>query len=331
MRFLRSEGLLRTPACVVAITAATLLGCRESPRPGRPHDVTIAAGPHGGAFHNLATDVARQLNGTVTGVRLVAKPGGGSTVNVAAVDESIEDVAFARADVAYAAYSTGTPRRHVPHTRLRAIAVMHRSVLHVVVDARSRVASVADLRGARVVYGRTADDGEVAPVRFIDLLGAGLGIHEGELEASEATFDGAAEELATARADVGLLRAGYPLDALTRLASRVDIRLLEISPAVASRIRADYPFYKPTLIPPDTYPGQHEPIWTVGVDNLLVCQRDLDESIVYAITRALFESLPALAAANPIARQIDPELAPTTPIPLHSGAARYDRERELFR
>jgi TRAP-type uncharacterized transport system substrate-binding protein len=45
----------------------------------------------------------------------------------------------------------------------------------------------------------------------------------------------------------------------------------------------------------------------------------------------LFESLPELAAANETAKQIDPDLAPTAPIPLHSGSARYYRERELLR
>jgi len=64
----------------------------------------------------------------------------------------------------------------------------------------------------------------------------------------------------------------------------------------------------------------------VGVDLLLVCRADLDSAVVYAITRALFEDIPRLAR-----RQIDPYRAAATVIPLHPGAARYYREREMQR
>jgi len=42
------------------------------------------------------------------------------------------------------------------------------------------------------------------------------------------------------------------------------------------------------------------------------------------------ESLPALADSFPPLRQIDLEHVQASPIPLHSGAARFYRERELF-
>ena len=46
---------------------------------------------------------------------------------------------------------------------------------------------------------------------------------------------------------------------------------------------------------------------------------------------ALVAQLPALARDHGEAALIDPEQAPATPIPLHAGAARYYREREILR
>jgi len=51
---------------------------------------------------------------------------------------------------------------------------------------------------------------------------------------------------------------------------------------------------------------------------------------VYQLTRNLFEGVPELAARHAAASLIDPAQGPTTPIPLHPGAARYYRERELL-
>jgi len=70
---------------------------------------------------------------------------------------------------------------------------------------------------------------------------------------------------------------------------------------------------------------------TLGVDNVLACRSDLDDEVARRVTQLLLESLRELAAAHPSAGTIDPEQAPAAPIPLHPGAKRFYRARELFR
>jgi TRAP-type uncharacterized transport system substrate-binding protein len=71
-------------------------------------------------------------------------------------------------------------------------------------------------------------------------------------------------------------------------------------------------------------------VHTIGVGSLLVCRSDLDEALVHDLTQRLFEILPALSSQLALG-PTDLEHAPATPIPLHDGAARYYRERELSR
>ena len=58
--------------------------------------------------------------------------------------------------------------------------------------------------------------------------------------------------------------------------------------------------------------------------------RDLDERLVYSLTKQLFVALEVLSQRGAL-RSMDIDQAPATPIPLHEGAARYYRERELTR
>ena len=109
-------------------------------------------------------------------------------------------------------------------------------------------------------------------------------------------------------------------------ALRGGARLLEIKGPEVDRLRVHYPLLRRTLLPRGTYPGQDVPLHTVGVDLLLVCRADLDTELVYELTRALFEEIP-----KHVRRQVDPHRAPATVIPLHPGAARYYREREMQR
>ena len=96
-------------------------------------------------------------------------------------------------------------------------------------------------------------------------------------------------------------------------------------------IQERHHFLKSTTIPAGTYAGQDRDLLTLGMDIVLLCREDLDEPLVYELTRILFESVPALVTAHAAARGIDPERGPTASIPLHPGSARYYRVREILK
>ena len=121
--------------------------------------------------------------------------------------------------------------------------------------------------------------------------------------------------------------------AITRVTT-ADVRLIPIGREQIARIQERTErsrFLKSTMIPRGTYPRQDHDILTLGEDILLLCRKDLPEPLVYELTKALFDSVAVLMTAHPAASGIDPERGPMTSIPLHPGAARYYRERELPR
>ncbi|MDR1988668.1 MAG: hypothetical protein LBQ09_00385, partial [Acidobacteriaceae bacterium] len=90
-------------------------------------------------------------------------------------------------------------------------------------------------------------------------------------------------------------------------------------------------YLKSTTIGRNTYRGMDDDLLTVGMDVLLLSRADLPEPLVYDLAKTLFASVPQLAAAHAAAGNIDPERGPTATIPLHPGAARYYREREILK
>ena len=130
--------------------------------------------------------------------------------------------------------------------------------------------------------------------------------------------------------DAAFVNAGYPAESIAR-ATAVGARLLPVDGAAVNSLRAEYPFFRETFIPAGTYGGQTVAVRTIGVDNLLLCRADLPESLVYDLTKAFFQVLPDLSSERISLRMMDLGNAPTTPVPLHDGAARYYRELELTR
>ena len=107
--------------------------------------------------------------------------------------------------------------------------------------------------------------------------------------------------------------------------------LVPIQGAAVERLRNRIRFVRLTTIPRNVLPGQDRILPTIGIDMMVVCRDELDESVVYELTKQLFIAFPRLSGVEATLRFLNFEEAAATPIPLHPGAARYFRERELSR
>jgi TRAP transporter TAXI family solute receptor len=107
-------------------------------------------------------------------------------------------------------------------------------------------------------------------------------------------------------------------------------RLVPIEGAATSKLREEYPFLRAAVIPAGAQ-GQKDDIQTLGIDRVVICRADLDEDSVYRMLSVFFDSIPEMVQLVPELRTVRLDHAAGTPIPLHPGAARFYRERELFR
>ena len=290
--------------------------------------VTIATGSTSGVYFPLGTSLAEIYSARVPGVIGEAIQTGASPANVHALQPGTADIAFALGDTAYIAYTEGTRLNPSPHRR----AARDRRALHqrlaLLRDARQPHPQPARPRpGRRLAFGVATVAGGRS--RTVDLLLQGHGVDPRPSLSTPAQFDDIIAGLRAKTIDVGVISAGFPVPAI-EAAARAGLRFLDVDPLAVERVREQYPFFLPLTIPPGTYSSQAAPIETVGVDNVLLCREDLDEALVYRLTKTFFDALPDLAATHPSAGLIDADLAPATAIPLHSGAARYYRERELL-
>ena len=323
--------MMRLGKTAIAVLALwSFAACHISQEERPPRAVRLATGSPDGFSHAFGEALVRAYNREIPGIAASEEPIAGSVHKVNALDKGAIDLAVVVANIAYTAYAEGMLRGAPSYARLRGIAVVYSSALHVVVRADSGLHEPADLRDTRMGfagtvanYFPTSSDDEPTMVAS-DLV-------SGNVQMTRFTLDDLPQALESKQVTGAFVLAGYPLEVLKESARKVPIRLLEIGPEVAARIRAQHPFLKPWVIPANTYVGQHEPIRTVAVEYLLVCRDDLDEELVYVLTKGLFESLPRSANDHEMGWHVNADWASATPVPLHPGAARYYRERELLR
>ena len=249
----------------------------------------------------------------------VVAEGGSSVTSLLDLQARKVDISIPLADVAYLAYGGRLAEIAEPFDQLRGMAVTDLNTVHLLTSRAQSATRVQDLKGLRVSLGAPGSSTALFTPRLLQAHGISAGdaraerlpnaemlsrLANGEIDAAFATYTAPSEAVATA------MRAGA--------------RLIGIEGPVVEEMRTQYPYLKRTLIVSGTYPNQTEAVHTIGVDLVIVCRADLDEDVVYRLLDAYFATRPAKTPPNL-------ERAPATPIPLHPGAARYYRQRELSR
>jgi TRAP transporter TAXI family solute receptor len=304
-----------------AATAA-LVACsspQAAPSPPRPLRI-VSAFPGGSPF-----------NRTLAGVYDAELPDTApEVVKSAGVVESLEllqrgdaEVAYSFTNVVYAGSAGQLPGQAAPFQRLRAIALLQPALLHVLVGPSSTVRNMDDLRDRPLkLWGPGA-----ALVMTVESMLPAFELDAGQLQsAGIAGPEALTAQLLDGRLDA-LAVLGPPPVKPVDTAIAGGARLLPVKGRKVQRLLREYPFYRAVVIPADTYPGLEGPLVTVGVNGVLVCRADLPDDLVYRLTKALYSEPTGVQPA--LAQWLEPAAGAATPIPLHPGAARYYREREL--
>jgi uncharacterized protein len=313
--------------CSVALIAGLwCTACAPAPPVLPRTDVTIVTGGTAGVYFPLGSALAQIYNSKLPGVRAVAQGTVASVFNVEAIEQGKADVGFIQGDVVYFAYRRGTESDPRPHTQLRGMAVLFVNAVQIVVRRDSDIQRVTDFRGRRIGLGSPGSGTEEAARIIVE----SHGLNYADVRPGFLSFSEVADEIQAGTLDGGFIVANYPVSAIIDVNRSVGVRLVPIEQDVINLIRERYRFFRPIVIPRGTYENQDGDVTTIAVDNLLVCRKDMPEQLVHDLTKTFFESLPELAQTHIAAALIDPEQGPTTSIPLHPGAARYYRERELL-
>ena len=93
-----------------------------------------------------------------------------------------------------------------------------------------------------------------------------------------------------------------------------------------AKVNAKYPFLQPLTIPAESYPGQMEPLQTIGSFSFLLARADLPDELAYRLAKAIHAGQPKLAARLKQGRDTSPEntwKAAGDPDRIHPGARRY--------
>jgi TRAP transporter TAXI family solute receptor len=284
--------------------------------------LTFASGPADGEYARVVDAILGTVAKRGRKVHLIGVETEGSIENALLLGRGQADFAVLQSDVAWLA-STGAGPFAVdgPLKRIAALGSLYPEPIHLVVSAKSAIRSVEDLRGKRVDLGTPQSGTRINALSVLQASGILL------KELAEARAEGpqaALRQLRAGRVDAVFTTVGAPARALQRLAAEHPIRLVALSPAVASRVVSEQPGLVPLTIPANTYPGQLQPVATVAATALLAAAMDTPDDEVKALLNVVFEATDYLAAGSAQGVKISKASGRRgVAIPLHPVATAY--------
>lgn len=325
----------------VTLLAAAAFSLLPAPAPKADEEIRyfrIGTGATGASYFTIGALIANAISNPpgsracdrggscgVPGLIAVAQTTQGSVENVEAIRSGALESGLSQADVAYWAFTGDkTFKEAGPSENLRAIANLYQEGLHIIVRAESEVQSVADLKGLRVALGEKGSGSLITSRLVLE----SYGLSEKRIKPEYMAISPAIDRLRERSIDAIMIIGGSPLPAVADLAETMAIRLIPVDGEPAQKLRETYSFLTVDVVPQNTYRDVPSVV-TIGVGALWLVSADMDDELVYGITRALWHrtTRKLLDEGSPLGRKIRVETALNgLPIPLHPGAERFYTE-----
>lgn len=292
----------------------------QSSTAARPDFVSIGTASAAGAYYPLGVAMASVWNRAISGTRFSAQETGGGVANMNMLQGKEIELGIANENIAFDAILGNPPFTQRVDTR--GGWVMNDSMAVVVALRDSGITRVADLRGKRVALGAPGSSANV----FGQLILKAEGIEEGEYTATYMGWQESADALLDGFVDAALMVGGQPFPAIESLAVRAPVTVLRFDTERFRQLSV-YP-YTGGIIPASMYRTAADGD-AVVIRSIIYLDPSLPEDLVYEMVKAIFENIPALAAAHPSgsqARVLSRSDAEQISLQMHPGAIRYARE-----
>jgi TRAP transporter TAXI family solute receptor len=315
-----------TPAVASIIAALALQACTLVQY--RP-DVAIATGRPGGVYLPLGDSICRLFNLDVAkrGLRCAAFVSHGPVANIESLRDSRADVAVVQSDVLADAISGSGPfASSRPDTSLRVMFTGQTEAFTIVARKELGIRAATELRGKRINLGSPGSGERVSMERVL----AALGFAPADFAATrELPLAQQHDAFCANDLDAIVYTVGHPNGFVEDAIRTCGGVLVDVSGPQIEHLLTRHPEYSRALIPGSTYASNPEAVATLGVRTTIITTVRLPEAVAYEITKTLFDNIDDFRRLHPdFATLLPRDMVPTAvDVPVHTGAARYYRER----
>ena len=288
-----------------------------------PKFMSVGTGSTGGAYYPIGVALAEILT-TNLGTQATAEVTGGSLDNLMLINQGDCDIGIAQGNNMMDAYNGTGDYEGNAYTNINALfGGLSKGYFQVVVLDDSPIQSMSDLVGKKVCMG-PAGNGAIA---VADIIWGKYGFTKEDVKTTYVAYDDGITQLEDGNMDAVVIQTAIPASAIQQLAAgNKAYRLLDVDEEIANELCEEYGYFGYGTIDTSVYDNMPQGAHTMYISNMVAVRADLDEDLVYEMTKAIFENLEIVQSSHKAASGLTLENAVRVSIPMHPGAERYFKE-----
>lgn len=284
---------------------------------------SVGTGTAGGAQFVYMGGVTKIVNTYVDGVELIMEATSGSGGNVSLLQAGDLSLGSIESAIAYNAYKgIDLADGQKPFEDIR--AMFSSSPTHFGIWTLDKnVKNIMDLKGKVVAVGPYGGSTDISSRNIFKHLGL-------ECEITNLGWGDCFTALGEGRVYAVTGSSLHPSPGVIELETKADVHFVNFTEEQVQDLTTAFPYYKRVSIPKGTYKALTDKDYeTIGAWQAVYTRTDVDEELIYNITKAVFEHLDVLEATHSGGKTTRLENIGEQPLPLHVGAYRYYKEKGI--
>lgn len=306
------------PAAAFDAPSAAPSAALETDRSSWPSYLGLAAGGASSQTGIVGAVLAPALTEYLD-ISISSETSSGMTANLLMVDEGTCELGFTGTDFAYEAWTGTATWTDKTCQNFRSVMPLFPFIQQHYTPAGSGISSVEQLEGKTVNLSTAGSSTDTWMRRVLEVSGINCSITN--LSPSDAN-----QQMSDSLVDCAVCNGLAPHSAVSEFAATNNTVVFGISDAIYDKLIAKYPYADRYTIPAGTFEWQTEDIQTISTSCMLIASKDLEEGLVYEMTKAIFENLEELCGQHAAFTYVEAGLVVNCTTPLHAGAARYYTE-----
>ncbi len=293
--------------------------------------ITIGTGGVTGTYYPTGGAICRMMNKNrkTTGIRCSVESTGGSVYNVNTINAGELDFGISQSDTAYQGFNGEGKFKGKAVKGLRSVLAIYPELLAFVVRKSSGIKSLADVKGKKLNIDIPGSGTRMTT----DIVLEASGIKKSDLAlANELKSSEGPTMLKDNKIDGYFGVFGHPTANIKDASNSVDIDLVPIDGEAIDKLVAKYAYYAKGVISGSFYKGVEHDTPSIGVKAVLVTKDNIDEKIVYTLTKTILDNFDAFKKLHPAYKTITKEsLLDGLAVPQHKGAIKAFKEAGLLK
>lgn len=317
---------------IIILLTVLLFGILGEPEAFSRTFVTIGTGGVTGVYYPTGGAISRMVNKKFTeyGIKATVESTAGSVYNINAVLSGDLEFGVAQSDRQFQAYNGLAEWAEAgPQKDLRSVFSIHPESITLLAAADSGIKNVKDLKGKRVNIGNPGS-GQLQNSK--DVLAA-FEVSLNSINAEQVKAVEAPGLLQDEKIDAFFYTVGHPNGNIKEATSgRIKVIIVPINGPGIEALLKKHSYYAKAIIPAEFYPNatNNEDVQSIGVKATFVTSSKLDDAIVYAITKEVFDNFEEFKKLHPAYGILTKEnMLQGLSAPIHRGALRYYKEAGL--